>query len=74
MKVAMGKVMRGIKDWKEEFRQIMEELKGGMKELRREMREMKEREERWVEERIEMGRKVGDLEKKVKSIEETLRA
>jgi len=38
-------VVKEMNDWKEEFRQIKNELKGGLEELRKKMRKMKEKKE-----------------------------
>lgn len=68
-----GKEVRGIKEWREELKQ-MEEVKEGIKEQGKLMRgeiesmrrELKEREKKWRAEREEMRRSLEDLERKVR--------
>lgn len=69
--------VRGIKGWREELRQMKEEVKERIKEQGKMMRgeiesvrrEFKEREEKWREEREEMKRSLEGLERKLIEIE-----
>lgn len=63
----MLKEIRRIKEWREELRQMKEEVKEGIKEQGKMMRnrEHKKREEKWREEREEMKRCFEGLERKV---------
>jgi len=69
MEEAMKEMARGIKDWREEIRQIKKKLKRGVEDLRKEIKEMKERERRWKKKRREMKRDIEEIERRVKEIE-----
>jgi len=68
--------MRGMRGWREEFRKMRKELREGLREqgewIREEMeemrKEMKQREVKWEEEKEEMRRRIGELEKRMKGV------
>jgi len=74
----IGEIMeeiRGMRGWREEFKQMREELKEGIREqggwIREEMealrRDMRERELKWKEEKEELKKCIRELEKKVEA-------
>jgi len=76
----MGELMeeiRGMRGWREELKQMKEELKEGIREqggwMKEEMetlrRDLREREMKWKEEKEELRKSIMELEMKVKALE-----